>query len=94
MRDFTNYLNVFRYQNVDKTIPNRVKMALTRKITAVYTDPTYQEELDQIDFDTHSKVMADMVHYGNMNVVSNKIDSILTNGDKILNVNSMMRLLD
>lgn len=71
-------LNVLRLQNLDYIVPMRTKSKLVKKIQTIFTDKQYAQEVDQLNFDSIAKILSDAVHFGNVGIVGNKLEDLLT----------------
>jgi hypothetical protein len=60
----------------------------------VFTDKQFQNEIDQLSFDTLAKILGDLVHHGNASYVGIKLEQLLDKKEGLQNLASVVRLLD
>ncbi len=64
LNDFTNLLNVYRNNDIDA--PSGLRNAVSKRVRLVFSEKEFSEQVRELSFEQTSKILSDMVHYGNV----------------------------
>eukprot|EP00347_Sterkiella_histriomuscorum_P010629 403375536 len=92
--EFTNFLNVLRHHSEEGQINHKAKSALVARIQTMFTDEKFKADVEALSFDQVSKILSDMVHFGNVGFLGIQLQKQLDKAVTIENLTSIVRLLD
>jgi hypothetical protein len=92
--EFTNILNVFRFQDIDFYMPAKVKFGIHKRALAIFSEEQYKAEMEQLTFEQVCKILSDLVHSGYIIPIANRVNQMLDKKEGLKNVNTLVRLLD
>lgn len=78
LHEFTNLFNVFRQNRVEFFINGRLKGKLIKRINTIFTEPEFAAEVNQLSLDNVTKILSDAIHFGNVNVVSTRVEELIS----------------
>lgn len=103
--NFANLINVFRIYDLEGWTPNTLRSKIVNRARLLFSDKLYELEVKALSFEQLSKLLSDLVHYGNMQQIANRLNESLPKlnapkkdgaepGQGLKDLVSIVRLLD